>query len=333
MTSSINTNNIDTAYPVAGQDNDSQGFRDNFTAINTNFAAAKSEIEDLQGKVLLKSPLLGTILDNDLSGATLTGAALKSTRTPRVALGSVTGAVSIDFRDGHYQTMTTTGSITLTVTNWPAAGQYGKVRLEITVADTDHVVTFPAAVTIGKAAIKGVSNDSVIFDEVGTYVFELGTANFGSSISITDLSRVPAGVAVTDRLATDATTTLSSLGDMGLSFVGAANATYQFEAFIPFQHTVGDGSASQSWAVNWSNGTGSYVVEQQTTSTSAFTVTTEYGADGASSAATNSLNVRYARITGIVNLTAADTVHMRFATTAGTLTVLTGATLKATRIA
>ena len=31
MTSSINPNNIDGTYPIAGQDNDSQGFRDNFT--------------------------------------------------------------------------------------------------------------------------------------------------------------------------------------------------------------------------------------------------------------------------------------------------------------
>ena len=37
MTSAINPNNIDSAYPVAGQDNDSQGFRDNFTNIKTNF--------------------------------------------------------------------------------------------------------------------------------------------------------------------------------------------------------------------------------------------------------------------------------------------------------
>jgi len=31
--SNINPNNINAAYPVAGVDNDSQGFRDNFTNI------------------------------------------------------------------------------------------------------------------------------------------------------------------------------------------------------------------------------------------------------------------------------------------------------------
>ena len=48
MASNINPNNIDGAYPVAGQDNNSQGFRDNFTNIKTNFQFTEDEINDLQ---------------------------------------------------------------------------------------------------------------------------------------------------------------------------------------------------------------------------------------------------------------------------------------------
>ena len=47
MSSNINPNNIDTTYPVAGQDNDSQGFRDNFTNIKNNFTEAQTELNDL----------------------------------------------------------------------------------------------------------------------------------------------------------------------------------------------------------------------------------------------------------------------------------------------
>ena len=57
MASSINPNNISVTFPIAGQDNDSQGFRDNFNNIKTNITYAKSEIEDLQNKVVLKSAL------------------------------------------------------------------------------------------------------------------------------------------------------------------------------------------------------------------------------------------------------------------------------------
>ena len=48
MASSIVPGNIDGTFPVAGQDNSSQGFRDNFTASKNNFTNAKSEIETLQ---------------------------------------------------------------------------------------------------------------------------------------------------------------------------------------------------------------------------------------------------------------------------------------------
>ena len=44
MASSIIASTIDDTYPVAGQDNDSQGFRDNFNIIKTNFVEAKSNI-------------------------------------------------------------------------------------------------------------------------------------------------------------------------------------------------------------------------------------------------------------------------------------------------
>ena len=42
MASSIDTTTIDANYPVAGIDNDSQGFRDNFNSIKTNITTAGS---------------------------------------------------------------------------------------------------------------------------------------------------------------------------------------------------------------------------------------------------------------------------------------------------
>ena len=48
MTSLINYDNIDANYPIAGQDNDTQGFRTNFTNIVNNLAQAATEISALQ---------------------------------------------------------------------------------------------------------------------------------------------------------------------------------------------------------------------------------------------------------------------------------------------
>ena len=65
MASNINPQIIDGAYPVAGQDNDSQGFRDNFTNTKTNFEYAAAEITDLQSKAILTAPLSGTLTTNN----------------------------------------------------------------------------------------------------------------------------------------------------------------------------------------------------------------------------------------------------------------------------
>jgi hypothetical protein len=48
MASNINFSSIDETFPIAGKDNDSQGFRDNFQSIKNSLEAAKSEVEDLQ---------------------------------------------------------------------------------------------------------------------------------------------------------------------------------------------------------------------------------------------------------------------------------------------
>jgi len=65
MASNINPQIIDGAYPIAGQDNDSQGFRDNFTNTKTNFEYAAAEITDLQSKAILTAPLVGTLTTNN----------------------------------------------------------------------------------------------------------------------------------------------------------------------------------------------------------------------------------------------------------------------------
>lgn len=51
--SAINTTNINVNYPVPGQDNDSQGFRDNFFNLRSALNTAKTEITTLQSAMTL----------------------------------------------------------------------------------------------------------------------------------------------------------------------------------------------------------------------------------------------------------------------------------------
>jgi hypothetical protein len=189
MTSAINPNNIDGTYPVAGQDNNSQGFRDNFTNIKTNFQYAEDEITDLQNNVVLKSALSGTTLDNDMLGSGLSNAVLNDMGYTRLALGTTGGSVTINYAVGTYQTMTTNASTSLAFTNFPPAGVAGEVYFQITVASVAHTLTLPSAVSLGLTGIQGISGQVITFGATGTYNFRFTTNDGGTTVTVYDLNR------------------------------------------------------------------------------------------------------------------------------------------------
>lgn len=188
MTSAINPNNIDGTYPIAGQDNNTQGFRDNFTNTKTNFQAAANEITDLQNKAVLKAALTGGTLDNNLNDALLYAATIQDFAATRVALANTVNP-TINYAAGHYQTVTPTAPFSFTVTNWPTAGNTGLLRLQITITNTAYTVTFPAAVSVNTTGIQGWASNVVTFAATGVYEFALLTSNGGSTVSVFDLSR------------------------------------------------------------------------------------------------------------------------------------------------
>ena len=168
MASNINPNNIDGAYPVAGQDNNSQGFRDNFTNIKVNFQAAADEINDLDSKVLLKSALTGTTLDNNMNDNLIYAAKIQDFSASRVAIPTTSGTVSLNYAAGHYQTVSpSAGSITLSFSNWPAAGSYGQLRLQVTVTNLSYTMTLPAEVTVGINQLAGYNSGVITFTRTG----------------------------------------------------------------------------------------------------------------------------------------------------------------------
>ena len=196
--SSINPNNINGQYPVAGQDNDSQGFRDNFTNIKNNFTFAYNEINDLQQNAILKGALSGGTVNNDMNYNQLIRAQLKSTVETGNPIGSVTGAtVTVSWADGHFQSFSIADDVTITAfSNWPTTTSlYAKMRLEITTTVADLMVIFPAAVSSTSAErIKGYvgaqssSPKPIVLPTVGTYIFELSTFDAGATVTIINLT-------------------------------------------------------------------------------------------------------------------------------------------------
>jgi hypothetical protein len=196
MASKIVPTNIDGTFPVAGQDNSSQGFRDNFTNIKNNFTFARNEIGDLQSKAVLTAALDGTALSNDMAGTQLVRPQLKAWTQSVVDRGSVSGTVNVSFFQGNFQKITAAGPIILGLTDWPSVGAggagYGALRLWIVITDPiTQTLTLPASVTIGAADIAGYVDASrtIVFDTPGNYVFDFSSIDNGTNFLIFDNTR------------------------------------------------------------------------------------------------------------------------------------------------
>lgn len=190
MTSNVNPNNIDGTYPIAGQDNDSQGFRTNFTNIKNNFIYSKSELEDLQGKVVLKAALSGNALDNNMSGAVFRSAEVRDLRETKVDMGTISGTATLDHTVAPFYALSTSGAVSVDFSGFPAAGRIGRIRLEVTVNNLSDTIVLPATVTYGLVGLRGFDGvDTIEFDSLGTFIFEFVTDDGGTSVHIIDLSR------------------------------------------------------------------------------------------------------------------------------------------------
>lgn len=225
MTSAINPNNIDGTYPIAGQDNNSQGFRDNFTNTKTNFEYAAQEITELQNKAIFKSALTGTTLNNNMGGSILSNAQLQDMSETRVALGTLSGTVTINYAAGSYQTVITNGNISLAFSNFPAAGAAGTVAVQVTVSSVAHTLTLPAAVSVNNTGIQGLAANVITFAAIGTYTFEFTTSDGGATVTVNEVNkRIQPFNATSEDLAPSAAASLA-LTTSFFTTTGAETAT------------------------------------------------------------------------------------------------------------
>ena len=193
--SNINPQNIDGTFPIAGQDNNSQGFRDNFTNTINNFTFAAAELTDLQTYAVLKGPLgsvgqTGTP-SNDMAYTFITAPQLIKAVETINAIGNVStgGSQTIDWSDGHFQTVSVTGSATLSfASTWPANNLWTKLRLRI-LSYGSTAVTFPTTVTENIQNIRGYTSGTTVYLSNGLHEFEFSTYDNGSTVSITDLRK------------------------------------------------------------------------------------------------------------------------------------------------
>lgn len=141
MTSAIVYTTIDEAFPVAGRDNDSQGFRDNFTVIKTALTTASTEITGLQAGA---ARIDGT---NDFNGNIIQEATFKTTYqllNSTYATGLSASPTTIPFTGGHVYLIQADASITLNFSDFTSA-KYCSMKLYLTSDGSSRTVTFGAA--------------------------------------------------------------------------------------------------------------------------------------------------------------------------------------------
>jgi hypothetical protein len=154
--SNINTNGIDPNYPIPGVNNSSQGFRDNFSSTKVNLDTAANEITDIQTKAVVKSALNGYVVDNNMANTLISNALVRSFRATTFNLGNnISGSTTVDVSKGDVQYGTIVANTTINFGGWAPASTQSNIKLQLTVANANAVITFP--VTTNDANAKPVS--------------------------------------------------------------------------------------------------------------------------------------------------------------------------------
>jgi len=197
--SNINPQNIDGTFPIAGQDNNSQGFRNNFTNTINNFTFAAAELTDLQNNAVLKGPLSSvgqtSAPTNNMNYTLITAPQLLQTvETVYNGFGTISngGTFQVDWTFGHYQQVTLAGSATMSFnTTWPTSGYYTELTLQANVQVAGSTLTLPAAVSDNAADIYGLTVTggvpSITFQNTGLYTYRFSTSTAGAVVTIRDL--------------------------------------------------------------------------------------------------------------------------------------------------
>ena len=179
MTSAIVSSTIDAAFPVAGQDNNSQGFRDNFQVTKTGLAQAATEITDLQ---LNTAKLNAT---NDFAGSIIQNAVTNKLYGVVATILSVgAGTTTVQVSTGEYHRITIAANATLELTNWPILdNRFAKVRIHLENNElSPHTITFAtnALATVSDDDSGKFTSHAIIVPAAKTVIVEAWKYDYGN---------------------------------------------------------------------------------------------------------------------------------------------------------
>jgi hypothetical protein len=198
--STINTNGINVNYPIPGENNPTQGFRDNFASIKTNLDTAGTEITDLQNKAVLKAALNGSTLNNDMANTLISNASTRSFRATTYNLGNaLSGTVLVNVAQADVQYGTVAGNVTLQFGSWAPTNTESAITLRLGISNSSAIITFPSQVVasnnnFGGTILENYANIANVITITAPYdveqlEFKLRTLDCGNTITIEPINR------------------------------------------------------------------------------------------------------------------------------------------------
>jgi hypothetical protein len=193
---------INSAYPVAGQDNDSQGFRDNFSTIKKALTSATNWTGDLQNRTAKIIGDDGNPTTNIFNYSTIENAVLRNNSeyskggqgNLAFVLDPITQSTyNVNYQDGNYQVMgvstNTTFLVSNTGTNWPNSG-YAQLRLQVIPqaagwpGGTDTSITLSFANTLGTIFTETQQDNPWTSTFAVSSIWDIWTADNGDNVFV-----------------------------------------------------------------------------------------------------------------------------------------------------
>ena len=152
--SDINYLSINENFPLPGQDNDTQVFRDNFDTIKQSLRIAGEEVTDLQDNAAR------TDVDNDFNNKIIQRAVFLNTTERKLEGGTIQNIThTVDYENGNYQVFRFNQNTIIDFQNLPNSDtipeSVGKITLEVYSDGSPRTLTFS---TSGGTVIKRSSN-------------------------------------------------------------------------------------------------------------------------------------------------------------------------------
>ena len=175
---------IDINYPEVGKDNDTQGFRSNFSNIQAALLVASDEITDLQenGFKLTET--------NDFNYGIIKSAILQNSSELARQGNTLTtsGYATVDYTLGSYHRFSATSgfSYEFYIINWPATNNYGRIHLEITPTST----TTNTIITITNGILVGNKNFPLTYQQTRPIIYDVWSTDNGATIYVIELNGI-----------------------------------------------------------------------------------------------------------------------------------------------